>query len=124
MLFKTAYTKHPYFRPVIGYVETVSAFSRDQIIAFYKKWYQPQNMCLVVVGDVKTPDVVKKAESLFASNGWGGKPGTKSVTRVSEPETPSTSRDPNGAKSPAAASISSRGRSFPLSAIDRRIAEP
>lgn len=65
MLFRTCYRVHPYFRPVIGYVDTVSAFTRDQILAFYKRWYHPQNMCLVVVGDVKAEDIVKKAEALF-----------------------------------------------------------
>src|SRR5205823_136660 len=65
MLFKTAYTAHPYFRPVIGYVDTVSAFTREQILSFYRRWYQPKNMCLVVVGDVKEGDVVKRAETLF-----------------------------------------------------------
>lgn len=65
-LYKTAYTTHTYFRPVIGYVETVKAFTREMILAFYKKWYRPRNMCLVVVGDVKAEDVVAKAEKLFA----------------------------------------------------------
>src|SRR5262245_21716272 len=65
MLFRTCYQVHPYFRPVIGYVDTVSAFTRDQILSFYKRWYHPDNMCLVVVGDVKADDVVKQAEALF-----------------------------------------------------------
>jgi zinc protease len=65
-LYKTAYTRHSYSRPVIGYVETVKAFSREMILGFYKKWYRPRNMCLVVVGDVKADDVVAKAEKLFA----------------------------------------------------------
>lgn len=65
MLFRACYEVHPYFRPVIGYVDTVNKFTREQILAFYKRWYHPQNMCLVVVGDVKGEEVVKKAEALF-----------------------------------------------------------
>lgn len=64
-LFKTAYQRHTYSRPIIGYVETVKSFSREMILEFYKKWYRPRNMCLVVVGDVKADDVLARAEKLF-----------------------------------------------------------
>lgn len=67
LLFSTCYTTHTYGRPVIGYRETVEKFTRDQILAFYRRWYQPRNMCLVVVGDVDPAAVVKKAEALFES---------------------------------------------------------
>lgn len=83
MLFRTAYSLHPYFRPVIGYVETVSAFNREQILGFYKKWYHPRNMCLVVVGDVRAEDVVKRAESLFDF-----KSGAPAVREERPPEPP------------------------------------
>ena len=52
LLFKTAYTTSLYKHPVIGYKEIVESFTRDDIIAFRKKWYVPQNMFMVVVGDV------------------------------------------------------------------------
>jgi zinc protease len=68
-LFKTAFTTHPYSRPVIGYVDTVKSFTRDKIVGFYKRWYRPKNMCLVVVGDVKTDDVFRRAEQLFEKSG-------------------------------------------------------
>lgn len=50
-LFKLAYTVHPYGRPVIGYESMVKNFSRDEVTAFYKRWYVPANMVLVVCGD-------------------------------------------------------------------------
>ncbi|MCK6544411.1 insulinase family protein [Myxococcota bacterium] len=83
MLFRASYLQHPYFRPVIGYVDTVSAFTREQILGFYKKWYHPKNMCLVVVGDVKAEDVVAKAEALF--EGDRGEAAQRPHTRVLEP---------------------------------------
>ncbi len=67
MLFDASFKAHTYRRPVIGYVETVSKFSREQILAFYRRHYQPQNMVLVVVGDVNADDVVAKANELFES---------------------------------------------------------
>jgi zinc protease len=65
MLFDLAYSAHPYRRPVIGFVDSVKSFTRDGILAFYRRWYQPRNMCLVVAGDVSADDVVAKAEHLF-----------------------------------------------------------
>lgn len=65
MLFSTAFSKHTYGRPVIGYQETVEKFTRDQILAFYRRWYQPRNMVLVVSGDVSAQHVLELAGELF-----------------------------------------------------------
>jgi zinc protease len=51
-LFRIAYAVHPYGRPVIGFRETIEALNRERVINFYQRWYQPNNMTLVVVGDV------------------------------------------------------------------------
>ncbi|MBI5561534.1 MAG: insulinase family protein [Deltaproteobacteria bacterium] len=55
-LYKTilgaAYQKHPYGRPVIGAAENVKTFTRKDILAFFRKWYVPNNMTLVIAGDV------------------------------------------------------------------------
>ncbi|MFC1834680.1 M16 family metallopeptidase [Thermodesulfobacteriota bacterium] len=63
LLAKTAYTKSPYKFPVIGYEETVRALSRKDIIDFVKKWYVPENMRLVIAGDVDPaqlkPEIVR-----------------------------------------------------------------
>lgn len=68
MLFDIAYRAHPYRRPVIGYVDSVKSFTREGILAFYRRWYQPQNMCLVVAGDVNAEEVAEKAERLFEAS--------------------------------------------------------
>lgn len=64
-LFGTAFTQHPYKRPIIGTVESVKGFTREMILDFYRKWYRPENMCLVVVGDVDPADVLRRAERMF-----------------------------------------------------------
>ncbi|MGC8657808.1 MAG: M16 family metallopeptidase [Desulfomonilaceae bacterium] len=66
LLFSTAYVANPYKYPVIGYKEIVEKFTRDDIVAFRKKWYVPDNMCLVVVGDVDTATVLREVEKLTA----------------------------------------------------------
>ena len=68
-LFATSYTTHPYRRPVIGYVESVKSFTRDKILDFYRRWYRPKNMCLVVVGDVDAKHVVERSQALFDGDG-------------------------------------------------------
>ena len=64
MLFKTAYTTSPYKYPIIGYKDIVEKFTRDDILNFRKKWYVPENMFLVIVGDVDSSQVVKDVESM------------------------------------------------------------
>ena len=64
-LLGTAYSTHPYRRPVIGYVDTVKAFTRKDILSFFKKWYVPNNMVLVIVGDVDHEQTLKAVKQAF-----------------------------------------------------------
>ncbi len=66
-MFATTFTEHPYGRPVIGSEESVKSFTREGITDFYKKWYAPNNMVLVVVGDFETSEVMPKIEKLYGS---------------------------------------------------------
>ncbi|MEE8557814.1 MAG: pitrilysin family protein, partial [Myxococcota bacterium] len=50
-LFSSAYTRHPYGRPVIGTTERVRSFTRPGLLDFHARWYVPNNMTFVVVGD-------------------------------------------------------------------------
>lgn len=64
-LLSEAYTVHPYGRPVIGYVKTVESFTRQQILEFFKRWYIPNNMTLVIAGDVDTAKVLEAVKKEF-----------------------------------------------------------
>lgn len=57
--------EHPYRHPVIGYKSTISATTREEIIKFYQTWYVPNNMNIVIVGDVKKEHVIPKVKSAF-----------------------------------------------------------
>jgi zinc protease len=59
------YTEHPVRHPTIGYLSVVQQISREQVIAFYKNRYVPQNMTFVVAGDVKTDDVLDTVLAMF-----------------------------------------------------------
>ncbi len=66
-LFSTAYQTHPYRRPIIGYYETVKSIDRETIFKYIGKWYRPQNMTVVVVGDFDSNQVISKIKSSFAT---------------------------------------------------------
>jgi zinc protease len=65
-LFQTAFSTHTYGRPVIGYPETVKSFTRDDLFAFYRRWYTPRNIVFVVVGDFDSDDMLKKIGDHFS----------------------------------------------------------
>lgn len=48
---KNSFTAHPYRRPGIGSIEELDAASLDDVRAFHKTFYRPDNATLVVVGD-------------------------------------------------------------------------
>jgi zinc protease len=64
LLFKTAYSTHPYKFPVIGYRNIVEKLTRPDILAFRKKWYVPENMFLLIVGDVDPAKLRPEIERL------------------------------------------------------------
>ncbi len=59
-LMATAYTRHPYRLPVIGNVETINNFNRDKILKYMQNHYYPENLTVVVAGDVKGSEVIAK----------------------------------------------------------------
>ncbi|TAN59889.1 insulinase family protein [bacterium] len=66
-LFAKSYSAHPYRRPVIGYEKVISGLNRDTILKFFKKWYVPNNMTLVITGDVSAKDALKAITEEFAN---------------------------------------------------------
>ena len=65
-LFATAYREHPYRYPVIGYLDVFNQLTRDDVMAYYKARYVPNNLTFVVVGDVDSERVRRQLETLFA----------------------------------------------------------
>jgi zinc protease len=59
------YLNHPYGRPVIGWRHEIEKLTRDDALAFYKKFYTPNNAILVVAGDVTVDEVKKLAEETY-----------------------------------------------------------
>jgi zinc protease len=59
LFVQTAYQVHPVRNPVIGYEEIFVRQDRDHLVDYYRERYQPQNMVLVVVGQVDAVEVLK-----------------------------------------------------------------
>jgi zinc protease len=61
-----AYTAHPYRNPVIGYEPEIERLTAEDMTAFYKRHYRPENAVLVIVGDVKADAALAAARRHFA----------------------------------------------------------
>ena len=59
---------HPYARSTEGSLDTVQRLGRDDLIAFYHRFYSPCGTAVTVVGDVKADDAVARLADAFG--GW------------------------------------------------------
>jgi zinc protease len=65
-LFETAYTRSPYRFTIIGYPDIYNEVQRDDVFAYYREKYAPNNLFFVVVGDVNARNVVEQIRGAFA----------------------------------------------------------
>lgn len=80
---KNMFSKHPYRWTTIGSMDHLDAATLDEFLAFNKKFYVPNNACLVVAGDIDIPSVKKMISDYF-----GPIPRGKEVTRNFAKEDP------------------------------------
>jgi zinc protease len=59
------YLNHPYGRPVIGWRPEIEALNRDEALAFYRRFYTPNNAIVVIAGDVTAEEVKAAAEETY-----------------------------------------------------------
>lgn len=55
----------PYGRPIIGFKDTIKSLTVEDLKNWVKKWYQPQNMMLLVAGDIDPGTVLEHAQKVF-----------------------------------------------------------
>src|SRR5438034_1019353 len=65
LLFATAYQRHPYRFPVIGEIEIYNQLTQEQVMQYYKTRYVPNNLTLIVAGDVDAEKVRQQLIELF-----------------------------------------------------------
>ncbi len=66
-VYSHIFDKHPYGRPMIGYVKDLDAAKLEEFEAFFKKWYMPNNAVLVVAGDIDIEKTKKLVKDYFGS---------------------------------------------------------
>src|ERR1700729_1650378 len=59
------YLNHPYGRPAIGWRHEIEKLGRDDALAFYRRFYTPNNAVVIVVGDVSAEQVKVDAEATY-----------------------------------------------------------
>jgi zinc protease len=52
LMYKQAFKAHPYRWPVIGWMKDIKAITPDKAVAFYKRFYAPNNAVLVIAGNI------------------------------------------------------------------------
>jgi zinc protease len=64
-LYELAYAPHPYGRVILGTPELITGLTRERLRTYYKKYYVPRQMVLVVVGAVAQAEVRRQADQTF-----------------------------------------------------------
>ena len=59
------YLNHPYRNPTIGWQHEMEGLTKADAMAFYRRWYAPNNAVLVIAGDVTAADVRPLAEKYY-----------------------------------------------------------
>lgn len=65
LLYKTAFTVHPYHAPTIGWMEDILAYTPDDCRAFHRAYYAPNNATVIVVGDVREADCIARIAKAY-----------------------------------------------------------
>jgi len=61
----TLFQNHPYRVPIIGWAHEIETLSREDALAFYDRYYAPNNALVIVAGDVDAEAVHKLAEDTY-----------------------------------------------------------
>ena len=59
------FLNHPYRNPIIGWEHDIKALDIERILAFYKRFYRPNNAILVVAGDMEAKKLKPLAEKYY-----------------------------------------------------------
>src|SRR5580700_3209861 len=67
LLYKTAFARHPYGWPTIGWMEDIQGFTPEDCAAFYRTYYAPNNATVVVSGQLRERDLLLAIREAYAS---------------------------------------------------------
>ena len=69
---ETAFNKHTYSHTTMGYLADIKDYPNqyDYAMQFFKRFYRPENVTIVVVGDVKPDEILAKIKKYYGD--WKG----------------------------------------------------
>ncbi|HWG04683.1 MAG TPA: pitrilysin family protein [Beijerinckiaceae bacterium] len=76
---------HPYGTPVIGWEHEIQSLRRDDALAYYRRFYTPENAILIVAGDVEADNVRELARQTYGKIAASGAPPQRLRPREPEP---------------------------------------
>ncbi|MGH6811465.1 MAG: M16 family metallopeptidase [Methylocella sp.] len=79
------FTQHPYGKPIIGWSHEIESLERVDALAYYDRFYTPENAILVVAGDVDAKDAIGLAEKYYGPVPARGEPPKRFRPREPEP---------------------------------------
>jgi len=88
LFFETAFRGHPFHRPAVGYLETVKALTIEDVEAWHRRLFRPENTIVVAVGDIDPAVALKELRTRMES--WKGEgpwkaPEVQQLPRQQEP---------------------------------------
>ncbi|NQT95078.1 MAG: insulinase family protein [Candidatus Omnitrophica bacterium] len=64
-LWQRAYIRHPYKNPIIGHEDIFDRLAQEDVREYYSRFYLPDNMVLVIVGDIDSGALKEKIAESF-----------------------------------------------------------
>jgi zinc protease len=80
------YLNHPYGKPVIGWRHEIERLDRADALAFYRRFYTPDNAVVIVAGDVTEAEVKTLAAETYGKVARVSEPAPRRRPREPEPE--------------------------------------
>lgn len=71
------FVNHPYGSPVIGWQSEIEALNKESAIAFYDRFYTPNNAVVVIAGDVEVDQVRELALETYGKIARRAEPGAR-----------------------------------------------
>ncbi|MFZ9594597.1 MAG: M16 family metallopeptidase [Bdellovibrionia bacterium] len=73
-LWQLSYRYHPYQWPVMGYVQDLITLPLEALQSFFKTYYQPSNVTLILIGDFKTTEALGWIKKYYEPIASGAQP--------------------------------------------------
>ncbi len=80
MAYQEVFKGTPYANDILGTPESLGGMNRDTFVKYHRKYYTPDNMVVVVVGDVNTGHIITRVREVFQGFKSGKKPAAPKIT--------------------------------------------